>query len=169
MMDKNLLIQSAKPDPPVKITPEQKSEWNKFLDFVNEKGFRGNTDLDKKDTNLGKSLIEEYRKLNPESKISYDLIKPIQENVIQDWEMMKKIRAMQGVKAVNADDRQLSPPDGWLGSLTSNGYFPTATTSDDKGRIIKDWGHDLNGYYESLVDHETKKIPMPARYANNKK
>ena len=168
-MNEQVLIQAAMPDPPVKITSEQKMEWNKFLDFINSKGYRGNKDLDKRDTNLGKSLMEEYLKSNPQSNISYDMVKPIQESVINDWEKMKKIQSIKGIKSINADDRQLSQPDGWLGSLTSNGYFPTATTSDDKGRIIKDWGHDLDAYYESLIDQETKKIPVPTRYANNKK
>lgn len=169
MMDKNLLIQSAMPDPPVKITPAHKAEWNKFLDFVNTKGFRGNKDLDKRDTNLGKSLMEEYLKTNPETPLTYELVKPIQESVAQDWELMKKIKGMQGIKAINADDRQLSAPDGWLGSLTSNGYFPTATTMDGNGRVVKDWGHDLDSYYQSIVDQEAKKIPVASRYANNKK
>lgn len=168
-MNDQALIQAAAPDPPVNITPEQKSEWNKFLDFVNSKGFRGNKDLDKKDTNMGKSLMDEYLRLNPQSKLSYDIVKPIQESVIKDWDMMRKIQSIKGVKAINADDRKLSEPDGWLGSLTSNGYFPSATTSDDKGVVVKNWGHDLKGYYESLVDQETKKIPMTSKYANNKK
>lgn len=168
-MDKNALMYAAMPDPPTTITPQIKSEWNKFLDFINRRGLRGNKDLDKKDMNLGRSVVEEFKKLNPDTPLSYDIIKPIQESAAQDWELTKKIQALKSVKSKNVDDRPLSPPDGWLGSMTSNMYFPVATTSDPTGKIIKNWGHDLNGYYQSLLAEETKKIPAPVEYANNKK
>jgi len=168
-MNDQALIQAAMPDPPVKITPEYKAEWNKFLDFINSKGYRGNQELDKRDTNLGKTLIDEYVKSNPESKLSYEIIKPIQESVAQDWEKMGKIKSLSGVTATNADDRKLSAPDGWLGSLTSNGYFPVATTNDGSGKVIKNWGHDLDGYYQSLIGKQVSKVPVIPDYANNKK
>lgn len=163
------MIQAAMPDPPVKITPAHKAEWNKFLDFINTKGFRGNQDLDKRDQNIGRSLMDEYVKSNPQTVINYDIIKPIQENVLQDWDLMKKITSMKGIKSVNADDRPISAPDGWLGSKTSNGYFPVATTSDPKGQVIKNWGHDLPGYYESILKEQVNKVPVMGTYVNNKK
>lgn len=157
------LLMAAAGDPipkPVEITPEYKAEWNKFLDFLNTKGYRGNKELDKRDTNLGKQLMEEYLKTNPKTVLKYDLIKPIQKTIMGDWELAKKIQQLQGVKAENLDNRPLSSDDGWLGSMTSNGYFPTATTTDDKGQVVKDWGFDLNGYYQSLLNQQVKKVPM---------
>lgn len=151
------LMAAAGPDKPMQITPQIKQEWNRFLDYLNQRGYRGSKDLDVRDTNLGRHILEDYRKVNPNTVIDYNLVKPIQEAVNNDWTLMKQIQQLNGVKAQNADDRPLSPPDGWLGSMTSNGYFPTASTSDSQGRMIKDWGFDLPGYYQYL--QSIQKIP----------
>lgn len=165
-MNQLAMLQAAMPDPPTQITNAHKAEWNKFLDYLNTKGYRGNKELDRRDTNLGKGLMEEYQRMNPQSPINYDLVRNMQEAVAQDWDKMRQIQGLEGVQATNADDRPLSPTDGWLGSLTSNGYFPTATTRDAKGRVIKEWGNDLDGYYQSLLQEKAAKIPV---LAGNKK
>lgn len=161
-MSKDAVMFAAIPDPPTKLTPDIKSDWNNFLDFVNSKGYRGNKDLDKRDTNLGRTILEEYRKTNPKSPLQYEMVKDIQHGILQDWELGKKIQQLQGVET-NLDDRPLSEPDGWLGSLTSNGYFPTATTTDPKGKVIKDWGFDLDGYYNQLAREQAAKVPMMSK------
>lgn len=153
-----ILQASAPPDTPVDITPAHKAEWNRFLDFLNEKGMRGNKALDVRDTKLGEQLLNDYKSKNPESPLTYDMVKPIQEEAAISFDLMKRISSLQGVKALNAEDRPMSKPDGWLGSQTSNMYFPVAKTLDSKGNTVKDYGFDLDNYYQEMMKNTT--VPM---------
>jgi len=144
------------------LSAAEKAEWNALLDFMNTKGLRGSKDLDKGDDTLAKSIVEEYRKTNPAATITYDKVKPIQEAVLSDYDTMNKIRQLQGGQP---DTRPLSPVDGRLGSLTSNAYFPVARTTDAKGKMVKDWGHDIDGYYNYLNSQIPQAPPIdPSKF-----
>lgn len=137
------------------LSASEKADWNSLLDFMNSKGYRGSKELDKGDDSLAKSIVQQYRQLNPKTSITYDKVRPMQEAVLQDWDTMHKIQQLQGLKPTV---RQLSPVDGRLGSLTSNAYFPTAQTMDGKGNVAKDWGHNIDDYYNYIADTQQQKL-----------
>lgn len=105
------------------LTPQVMQEWNSFLDFVKEEGFEGSPELDK-DQTIGKSLLEEYRKLHPYSPLRYEHVSLVQN------EMQKLKQSSQDFARrrndPNADNimANVSRIDGWFGSKTSQFRFP---------------------------------------------
>jgi hypothetical protein len=118
--------------------PEQKkTEWNGFIDYLKNKGMSGNKMLDARDTNLGKQLLEQYKTENPTVSLNYEDVPVIQQwfNKYRNdaWNAISKGKAKTDVATIDEFMPNLSPVDGWLGSKTSQTYFP---------RYIKD-GKDM--------------------------
>lgn len=119
-------------DPTKKLPPAKLDEWNKFIDFVDSKGYKGNPTLDIKDKNLGQSLFTQYRASNPGAQLSYDDVLPIQQHLsaYRDWSIAQakagKV-AMDPAAGANYENymQGLSQPDGWFGSKTSSHKFPS--------------------------------------------
>lgn len=112
--------------------PEQRQNWNRFLDFLKERGMAGNPELDKEDASLGMKLLEEYNKANPDSKVDAGFI-PIAQ---YESYLIRKKGEFPGLTKEEAEyvfgnlknqykDRQISNVDSWLGSLTSTQYYPS--------------------------------------------
>lgn len=144
------------PDKPVtKVTPELRSDWNNFIDYLDKKGVKGNPSLDDKDKAMGKQYLNEYLKANPNSKLSYDVVPAIQQD-FQDIRAngLKDIRAgkvkIDGLKSEDEFMQNLSPVDGWLGSMTTSHKFPTAVSTNKNTGERKDFGTNLDAY-EALV------------------
>lgn len=138
------------------LTADQKKDWNSFVDFIKSKGLQGSPDLDKRDKRLAESIMTEYVKSNPKSSLNPKLIGNIQSELIKANELARKITG-QGMAQSSANlPEQLSKVDDWAGSVTTRTYFPTATTSDDKGKVIKDYGFDLESYYNDLMKNVKK-------------
>ena len=61
-----------------------KSDWNKFLTWMQSKNVRGNADLDK--NNLGNIYFKQYIKENPETSLNEGIIPIIRQEYIKDRE-----------------------------------------------------------------------------------
>lgn len=114
------------------LTPEEKAQWNLFIDYLDKKGLRGSADLDARDKGLGARLMSEYQKVNPDFKLGYDRIADVQQDLqnyrkqlVNDYNA-GKIQADATVKTADDIMPGLSKIDGWLGSKTSSYKFPTA-------------------------------------------
>lgn len=141
---------------PSGLSPEQKKEWNAFVDFIKSKGLQGSPELDKRDKKLAESLMTEFAKSNPKSGLTLSLVGTIQSELIKANEIARKITG-QGMASSSANlPEQLSKVDDWAGSITTRTYFPTATTSDHAGKVIKDYGFDLESYYNDLMKNVKK-------------
>lgn len=101
--------------------------WNKYLDWLEAKGMRGKPELDKND--LGGKMIDAYRKENPDTPISREMVIPIQKEFgkYRDWSLgeVKAGRSMlsEGVTPENYM-RALSIVDGFPGQRTTTFKFP---------------------------------------------
>lgn len=120
---------------PKKLTTTQMQHWNEFVQFVESKGYKGSTDFDKRDTNLGKNALEAYKRINPDFSISYNDIPSVQQGIADTRNFA--IDKLKGGKAKLADGLDagkdyekfmpnISKVDGWLGSKTSSHTFPKA-------------------------------------------
>lgn len=153
----NLALQAAAdmaqgpPQPP--LTPQQKAQWNSFLDYLEKIGYKGSPLLDNKNTALGAKLLDQYRGINPDFNLTYDNVKDVQQE-LQDYRntlvnQFKQGKAVvDGVKSADEIMAGLSPVDGWLGSKTSSWRFPVATltSTTPNGTTKKDFGTDLAAY-----------------------
>ena len=120
---------------PKKLSDVQMSDWNKFIDFLESKGYRGSTEFDKKDKNLGQVAFDAYKKLNPNFTLNYADIPSVQQAILDlrksEIEKLKagKAKLAEGLDAGKDYEKfmpNLSPVDGWLGSKTSAHKFPMA-------------------------------------------
>lgn len=131
------LGEQAPPEPTEakKITPQQMQHWNDFIGFIESKGYKGSTEFDKKDQNLGKLALETYKKQHPDFSINYEDVPLIQQGLqdvrtrfINDLKTGKS-KLQEGQDAGKDYEKfmpNLSPVDGWLGSKTSSHKFPSA-------------------------------------------
>jgi len=117
-----------------------KSEWNKYLDFLDTKKVRGNPSLD---TNQeGFKYLDEYIKANPGTILSRESILPIQKALLEYRN--KGIENIQSGKAtydkpIETFMEGLSKLDGYPGQFTTRYKFPAAIlTSNDNGKITRD-------------------------------
>lgn len=129
-MPDNFLLAAKKNMPPngePQVDNHIREEWNKFLDFLDKKGMRGKPELDKND--LGGKMIDEYRKINPNTPIKRELIPAIQKEFgrYRDWSLgeVKAGRSAlsEGVTPENYM-RSLSIVDGIPGQRTTSFKFP---------------------------------------------
>lgn len=103
-------------------------EWNKYVDWLAKKGMRGSEDLDKDD--LGGKMIDAYRKENPSTPISRELVPTIQKEFskYRDWSL-GQIKAQKAAFAKGTTEENfmshLSKIDGYAGSKTTSFSFPS--------------------------------------------
>jgi hypothetical protein len=147
------------PSPPTgyaPLKPEQRQQWNDFLDYVDKQGLSGSTKLDARDQSLGLGLMAKYKKANPDFSITPEDLPKIQ----YDQYLLRKgdsypTLSPQALSYVRNGlnpaymARAVSPVDGWLGSLTSKLYYPTATRADNHGNKY-DFHTDFEAYTNSL-------------------
>ncbi len=117
------IIQSGDP-----VSDDLKSDWNNFVKFAKTKNMSGSSLLDNRDKNLGKDLIDQYIKTNPNSKLRYDSIPLIQQSLQnyrkQTWDQIQAGKMSSDAKDYDHYMSNLSQVDGWLGSKTSQAQFP---------------------------------------------
>lgn len=65
------------PITPTPVTNKVRQGWNEYIDYLREKKLAGSPKLDKND--FGMKMIDEYKKDHPDSPISRDMVKPIQQ------------------------------------------------------------------------------------------
>lgn len=118
------------PNPPTEPIVDNKirEEWNKYLDWLEFKGMRGKPDLDKND--LGGKMIDTYRKQNPNTPITREIIPAIQKDFskYRDWSL-EEIKAGRSALAPGTTPenylRALSIVDGIPGQRTTTFKFPS--------------------------------------------
>lgn len=143
------------PDNYAPLTPDQRQQWNDFLDFVGKQGLGGSAKLDARDQKLGLGLLQQYKKANPNFAITPQMIPNIQ---YDQWQLRKGDSfpglTPEQLKYVRSGlnpaymQRPVSDTDGWLGSLTSKQYYPTATGGTSQGQHY-DFGVNIEDYAKS--------------------
>jgi hypothetical protein len=136
------------------LTPVDRKKWNDFLDYLQEQGIGGKTDLDKRDQTLGLNYLNKYNKENPDKAIDPKIIPFVQYEQYQ----LRKGDSFPGLKPEEFNyvrkelssnpkylERPVSDVDSWLGSLTSREYYPTST------RLGKDYNYEFGTNFEDYV------------------
>jgi hypothetical protein len=141
------------PDPttPQPLTPGQKEHWNRFVDYLERNGYKGNPKLDNRNMAFGQNLLERFNQSDPKNAISYQDIARVQHEFQQTRAQTidayrKNPKAFEGVKNEDEIMANISPVDGWLGSKTSSHKFPVAILATDiQGkRDTTNFGTDIN-------------------------
>src|SRR5450631_1527726 len=67
-----------KEPPTPEVTNQHRNDWNQYQAYLNKKGLAGNTQLDKGDgdNNEGVKALEQYRKDNPTTSLSKEMVAP---------------------------------------------------------------------------------------------
>ena len=147
------------------LSVQQRQDWNSFLDYLDKKGVGGSKDLDARDKSLGLSYFKQYLKENPKSTITPDIIPQVQ----YDQYLIRKGDSFNGLgpeqmaylrKGLTRPDgtspylsRPVSDVDGWLGSLTSKQYYPTARRGTNLDGSF-DFGVNVEDYVNSLSNKD---------------
>lgn len=124
------------------INNNVRQAWNQYVDFLDKKGLKGNPSLDKDD--LGGKMIDEYKKSNPDSIISRDIIVPIQKE-FQNYRKFRMDEIKQGklsfAEGVDENNfmKALSIVDGIAGQRTTSFKFPEDYMEyyNDKDELVK--------------------------------
>lgn len=141
------------------IDNNKKLAWNAFIDYLDKNGYKGSTDLDNRDKNLGQTLLAKFNAANPKMQLSYDDV-PLVQSELQNYRqtLINKWKAGQagadGIKSADDIMPGLSPVDGWLGSKTSSYRFPVATITHTDG-TKQDFGVNTD-QYDNLIQGMTK-------------
>jgi hypothetical protein len=124
------------------LSPDQRTQWNGFLDFAKSKG----TNLDK-DPNAGAALMAQYKKANPDFSLTAKDIPQVQQDHAQlrtgdsfggmAPEQLNYLRQGMNPSYLNRP----VPTNGQLNSATANLYYPQTASH----------GTDIEGYYRSKV------------------
>lgn len=144
-------------------TVQERENWNKFLDYLSEKGVGGNEVLDKRDQKLGLKYLEEYNKKNPEAQVSENFIPTVQ----YESYLIRKKGSFPGLTANQNKyafenlspayrNRPISPLDSWLGSYTSKQYYPVYERHTKEG--AQKFGTDFQKYLSGLSETDLAKI-----------
>lgn len=121
-------LMKAKGDPEEKpIDNRVRTDWNKYIDWLAAKGLKGHPSLDKND--LGNKMIDAYKKENPDTVLSRDIVIPLQKEFQKYRQFaLDEIKAGKGAfgDGVNEENfmRALSVVDGIPGQRTTSFQFP---------------------------------------------
>jgi hypothetical protein len=135
------------PAPPVKVDNNLRSAWNDYVNnFLAKKGLKGHPSLDH--NGLGFKMIDEYRKENPNTPLTKDMVVPIQQDFsnYRNW-AIKQIESGKGAYAPGANKdnflKSLSTVDGIPGQMTTSYSFPKSylDTFADGKHTVTDQGY----------------------------
>lgn len=151
-------------------SPEQRRDWNDFLDYLQGQGIAGSKDLDQPDKNVAKSYIEKYKKENPHSSVSEELIPSIQyeQQAFRTGDEFPGLSKEQlGVlrKQVNPDylKRPTADPGTPFNSILSREYYPQFHKGDKK------YGTDMEGYLKDFSKPPEKEGPKLSEKTSDSK
>jgi len=130
------------PTPTKPITNQHRQAWNDFQSYLSKKGLAGSPELDKGDN--GVKALEQYRKENPNTPLTKELVAPIQTEFqkYRQW-ALDNIKSGNGKFApgVNEDNfmKELSTVDGIPGSKTTKHQFPSSYLNhlNEQGKVEK--------------------------------
>lgn len=156
------------------LSPQDRSFWNGFVDYVEKKGLKGSPDLDKRDLGLSKTLFDEYAK-EVKSPYKYEEFVPAVQQNIADYRNTAIEKARRGeiqipgvdytnkASVVDVGDEALksmfmsglSDVDGWAGSRTTSWRFPRQEVLNSK--TMKPMNQP-NAVYEELKPSTYKSL-----------
>lgn len=127
-------------------TPQQRTEWNGFLDYLDKQGVAGKADLDQSGTGL--KYFQKYKTANPDVSITADQIPHIQyeQQQIRSGDNFGNLGAAPlGYLRQGMSDAYMSRPvgnaNGQIDNATSKLYYPAST----------EHGTDVEGYYNAKM------------------
>ena len=131
--------------PIVPIDNKVRDDWNRYLAWLDTKGLRGKPELDTND--LGNKMIDEYRKVNPTTTVSREIIPSIQADFANLKQFgLNKVKAGQAKFDVGVNEnnfmQDLSKIDGLAGQFSTQHNFPldymrTVNIQKQDGKEIK--------------------------------
>lgn len=155
------------------LDPKQRKDWNDFLDSMQRDGVAGSKDLDRTDKNTGADYIEKYRKENPGTSVTPDMIPHIQ----YEHQQLRSGESFAGMPPEHTrilrkhlDPNYLSKTTAEPGSSFSSGmsrqYYPEFNKGD------KSYGTDAEAYMKDFVtpaaSDSTSKEDKPAGEGDKK-
>lgn len=138
---------------PQSLNPNERAQWNAYIDYLEKKGMKGNPALDNRDTGLSQQLFNEYKAQNPSFSLTYDRVPAVQQD-LQDYrgQLVNKWKAnptiIPGVKSADEIMSDLSPVDSWLGSKTSSHKYPVAMLNNNGTQ--QNFGTDIDKYNAAI-------------------
>jgi hypothetical protein len=140
-------------NPPADYKPlsqKQRQDWNGFVRYLNkEKKVGGNKELDDRTKQTGLQYLADYKKEHPDFSITPEMVPHVQYEFqqLKNKNSLPDVQPEGSVKTLVQDyfnNREVSPVDGWIGSLTSRQGYPEVTEfSNDPNK--KYWGLDYQG------------------------
>lgn len=115
----NLRMSGGGDEPPKPLTPQQRKEWNAYVDYVDKRGYKGSPLLDKRETGLATSLFNEFKKQNPNTTISLNDIASVQTEMQNLAKAAQAFEARRGNPNATAVMSGTSKVDSWPGSKTT--------------------------------------------------
>lgn len=115
---------------PINLTPQQRQEWNKYVDYIKSKGYSGSPLLDKKETGLATKLFGQFKAENPGVTLTLDHIGAVQQEMADLQKSSQAFAARHGDKNPANVMSGISKVDGWPGSRTTQFKFPEMQTQD---------------------------------------
>ena len=90
---------TKKEEPKPVVNPRLKQDWNDFLSYLDKKGVRGKSDLDK--FGAGYKLFDEYVKNNPGTSLSRQTLPAIRKEILnyRTWVLDENRKPMGSRKA----------------------------------------------------------------------
>lgn len=134
------------PVPPKPLTPAEKANWNKFVEFVSAQKMTNNPVLDQRNKQVGMSLLQKFNYANPSNSLDTNIIPRVQQDLqnyrsglVNQW---KAGKIQSDAKSENEIMPNISLVDGWPGTKTLSSKFPSAqvTVTTPTGTTVKDYG-----------------------------
>jgi len=132
----NLFNAGGGGDEPQNLTPQQRKEWNAYVDFLEKKGYKGSPLLDKKDTGLATGLFNQFKKENPSVTLSLDHIKAVQSEMQTLAEAARNFEARRNNPNAANIMAGTSKTDGWPGSKTTSFKFPIMEKEENRNGVL---------------------------------
>lgn len=143
-----------KPPPEKKLknlSVTERRDWNDMLDKMQEDGVAGSKVLDQSDKNAGVSYIEKYKKENPGTSVSAEMV----DRVKNDHQQLRSGESYAGMppEQTRMLRKQLSPEflnrpvpsDPGFGASLSRMYYPEFKKGD------KNYGTDAEAYFKDFA------------------
>ncbi len=111
-------------DPPQPLTPQQRKEWNAYVDYLDKRGYKGSPMLDRKETGLATSLFNDFKKENPNTTITLNHVASVQNEMQNLARAAQAFEARRGNPNASKVMQGTSPVDSWPGSKTTSFKFP---------------------------------------------
>lgn len=109
---------------PTGLTPQQRKEWNNYVDWLEAKGYKGSPLLDKKETGLAVKLFNQFKQENPSVSITLNHIASVQSEMQKLKDTAQSFAQRHGDKNASNIMSGVSKVDSWPGSKTTSFKFP---------------------------------------------